>query len=525
MNPKLSEAWPALETLAAERRRIDSIFKADSQRAERCAIEHCGIRLDYSKTAITPEVLQSLIRLARDAGLPERMNAMLSGEHINTTEDRAVLHLALRDLDGALADKYGLDKHEAVLEQLSRMEKLSDDIRSGQWQGFSGKRIRHVVNIGIGGSDLGPKMVCEALRHLQSSELQVHFVSTIDETHLPNILRELNPEETLFSISSKTFTTQETMYNARGARRWVLDHYSDSGAIASHFIAVSSNTSAAVEFGIAEQNLLSFWEWVGGRYSLWSTIGFPICAAIGFAQFEELLRGAHGLDTHFFTAEFDNNLPVILALCGIWHNNFCAHHSLGVIPYNDALGLLPMYLQQLDMESNGKSVDLDGNPVNYATGPVVWGQSGSNGQHAFFQLLHQGTDVIPLEFVFAVNTETDNHEQHCALLGNMLAQSNALMRGEDAEDDQPHLHYAGDKPSISLALDKLTPMRLGALIALYEHKVFTQGVIWNINSFDQWGVQLGKRLATQIGTDFSRPNTEMDASTQATIAWIHERLS
>ncbi|MEM8500868.1 MAG: glucose-6-phosphate isomerase [Pseudomonadota bacterium] len=525
MNPRQSKAWAALEKQAAKRSRIDSIFESDPQRAERCTIENGGIRLDYSKTAITTDVLQSLIRLANDAGVAERMNAMLCGQHINTTEDRAVLHIALRDIDGALAGKYGTDKHKAVLEQLSRMQRLSDDIRSGEWQGFSGKRIRHVVNIGIGGSDLGPKMVCEALRHLQSSEIQVHFASTIDETHLPNILHELDPEETLFSISSKTFTTQETMYNARNARQWVLDHFSDVDAIASHFIAVSSNTQAAVEFGIAEQNLLSFWEWVGGRYSLWSTIGFPICAAVGFARFEELLRGAHALDAHFFTAEFDNNIPLILALCGIWHNNFCAHHSLGVIPYNDALGLLPMYLQQLDMESNGKSVDLDGNEVNYATGPLVWGQSGSNGQHAFFQLLHQGTNVIPLEFVFAVNAEIGSQEQHRALLGNMLAQSNALMRGENADVDKRHLFYSGDKPSISLALDQLTPARLGALIALFEHKVFVQGAIWNINSFDQWGVQLGKRLATQIGTDFSRPNTDMDSSTQATIAWIHERMS
>ncbi|MFK7730483.1 MAG: glucose-6-phosphate isomerase, partial [Pseudomonadales bacterium] len=435
MNPKQSAAWFALETLGLSRSRIDSIFDADLQRAERCTIENCGIRLDYSKTAITEDVMRHLIDLARDTGVPERMKAMLGAEHINTTENRAVLHLALRDLDGKLANHYGMEKHEAVLQQLSRMQQLSDDIRSGQWRGFSGKRIRHVVNIGIGGSDLGPKMVCEALRHLQSSEIQVHFASTIDETHLPNILRTLDPEETLFSISSKTFTTQETMYNARGARQWVLEHYSDSDAIARHFIAVSSNTAAAVEFGIAEQNLLSFWEWVGGRYSLWSTIGFPICVALGFARFEELLRGANEMDTHFFTEEFEINLPVVLALCGIWHNNFCGHHSLGVIPYNDALGLLPMFLQQLDMESNGKSVDLDGNPVTYATGPVVWGQSGSNGQHAFFQLLHQGTGVIPLEFVFAVNTETDNQEQHRALLGNMLAQSNALMQGEQANDD------------------------------------------------------------------------------------------
>lgn len=525
MNPKQSKAWAALEKKAENRPGIASIFESDPQRAARCTLEHCGIRLDYSKTTITEDVLQSLLSLAIDVGVPDRMNAMLNGEHINTTEDRAVLHIALRDIDGVLADKYGADKHKAVLEQLSRMERLSDEIRSGQWRGFSGKRIRHVVNIGIGGSDLGPKMVCEALRHLQSPELQVHFASNVDETHLPNILRELDPEETLFSISSKTFTTQETMYNARNARQWVLDHYSDSDAIASHFIAVSSNTRAAVEFGIAEQNLLSFWEWVGGRYSLWSTIGFPICAAIGYARFEELLRGAHALDAHFFTAEFEQNLPLILAVCGIWHNNFCAHHSLGVIPYNDALGLLPMYLQQLDMESNGKSVDLEGNAVTYATGPVVWGQSGSNGQHAFFQLLHQGTDVIPLEFVFAVNVETANQEQHRALLGNMLAQSNALMRGEQAAEAQPHLHYAGDKPSISVGLDQLTPASLGALIALFEHKVFVQGAIWNINSFDQWGVQLGKRLANQIGTDFSRPNAEMDSSTQATIAWIHERMS
>lgn len=525
MNPEHCKSWPALQAFASQRQRIESIFATEPNRVQACVHEHCGLRLDYSKTTITAEVMRALLQLARETGVAERMNAMLDGQHINTTEDRAVLHIALRDLDGRFAARYGLKKHQAVLEQLARMRELSGRIRSGQWRGFSGKRIRHVVNIGIGGSDLGPKMVCEALRHLQTPEIKVHFASTIDETHLPNILQYLDPEETLFSVSSKTFTTQETMYNARNARQWILDHFLDSKAIARHFIAVSSNTEAAVEFGIEEQNLLSFWEWVGGRYSLWSTIGFPICAAIGYAHFENLLRGAHSLDTHFFTAEFENNLPILLALCGVWHNNFCNHHSLGVIPYNDALGLLPMYLQQLDMESNGKSVRLDGEAVTYATGPVVWGQSGSNGQHAFFQLLHQGTDVIPLEFVFAVHTDTNNPEQHRALLGNMLAQSNALMRGEHADSMHKHLQYAGNKPSISIALDQLTPARLGALIALYEHKVFVQGAIWNINSFDQWGVQLGKRLANQIGTDFSRPNPDVDASTQATIAWVHDQLN
>lgn len=523
--PTSHASWNELVKLAARSHRISDLFERDSARAEHFCAEQGGLRLDYSKTLIDEAVRGQLIQLAEDCGLAGAMQAMRSAEHINRTEDRAVLHIALRDVEAALASDYGDEVHRLVSGQLARIETLSTQIRSGEWRGHTGKRIKHLVNIGIGGSDLGPKMVCEALRDQQHAALQVHFASNVDDTHLPHILRDCDPEETLFSISSKTFTTQETMCNARLARQWLLDHYATETAIAKHCIAVTTNTEAAVAFGIAEQNLLSFWDWVGGRFSLWSSIGFPIAAALGYPQFAELLAGAHSMDAHFFSADFDRNLPVLLGLCGIWHNNFCAQHSLGVIPYNDALSLLPMYLQQLDMESNGKSIDIDGEPVDYATGPIVWGQNGSNGQHAFFQLLHQGTSTVPLEFIVALNPNSAHPEQHRILLSNLLAQANAFMCGEPAETGKPYTDYPGNKPSLCIALDQLNAFNLGALIALYEHKIFVQGVIWNLNSFDQWGVQLGKRLANEIGTDFSAPPATLDASTRALMAWADRKLS
>ncbi len=526
--PEVSDAWHELQYLSkkASAKSIASLFDDDSSRAKSFSISSENMLVDFSKTTLTNDVRRQLLALAKHCQLETKREAMFAGEKINVTEERAVLHIALRDLSGQFKAAYGEEIAGQVATELKKIESLSEKIRSGEWLGHNGKRIRHVVHIGIGGSDLGPKMVCDALREHQSDDLKVHFVSNVDETHLANVLKGLSPDETLFSISSKTFTTQETMYNANAARDWFLDHVPDESAIASHFVAVSTNTKTATEFGIAEENLLTFWDWVGGRYSLWSSIGFPIAVALGFGVFRELLEGAHEMDRHFYSAELSDNMPVMLALVGIWHRNFMKHDSLAVIPYNDALSLLPMYLQQLDMESNGKSVDIDGRTVSYDTGPIVWGQNGSNGQHAFFQLLHQGTSIVPLEFVVALNPSAgeDKAEQHRVLLSNLLAQSSALMTGAKAEPGRLFTEYDGSKPSALIALSELSPSNLGALIALYEHKVFVQGAVWNINSFDQWGVQLGKKMANAIGTDFTESASEFDASTQANMAGMESHL-
>lgn len=513
-----------LQALAAKKLPISTLFESDPQRFERFSLEACGLLFDPAKTSINDDVRTALIALAEQMQLPEWRKAMYSGEPINDTEGRAVLHIALRDRTRAFSGMYGDSIAQQVQAELDNMRALSEQLRSQQWLGFTGKPIRNVVNIGIGGSDLGPKMICEALRAYQDSPITVRFVSSVDETHLLNELKDCDPAETLFSVSSKTFTTQETMTNAHAARRWLLQALDDDAAIARHFIAVTTNNDEAEKFGIARKNMLTFWDWVGGRYSLWSSIGFPIAVALGFERFEALLNGAHAMDRHFYEAELGQNMPVQLALTGIWHNNFLGHHSLAVIPYNDSLELLPPFLQQLDMESNGKTVSRAGERIDYATGPVVWGQSGSNGQHAFFQLLHQGSELVPIEFVTALNDTSETLSQHRILLSNMLAQANAFMAGQSAEAGKPFTQYDGDKPSVNILLDALTPERLGALIALYEHKVFVQGVVWGVNSYDQWGVQLGKKLANSIGTDFSSPDTALDASTKGLMAWIEQRI-
>jgi glucose-6-phosphate isomerase len=517
-------AHAKLQSLAAAKKPIKQLFESDPQRFERLSIEACGLLFDPAKTSITTDVRAALTALADEMQLNTWRESMFSGEAINDTEDRAVLHIALRDRSGAFAELYGADIKAQVQGELDKMRSLSDTLRSQQWLGFTGKPIRHVVNIGIGGSDLGPKMVCEALRAYQDSPLTVRFVSSVDETHLLNELKACDPEETLFTVSSKTFTTQETMTNAHAARRWLLQALGDEAAIARHFIAVTTNNEEAARFGIAADNMLTFWDWVGGRYSLWSSIGFPIAIALGFERFEALLAGAHAMDQHFYHSAAEENMPIQLAMTGVWHNNFLGHHSLAVIPYNDALELLPPFLQQLDMESNGKTVSRSGERIDYATGPVVWGQSGSNGQHAFFQLLHQGSEIVPIEFVTALNKDSETVGQHRILLSNMLAQANAFMAGQTAEEGKPYTQYDGDKPSVNILMDALTPERLGALIALYEHKVFVQGVVWGINSYDQWGVQLGKKLANSIGTDFTAPDAALDASSKGLMAWIEQRL-
>ncbi len=519
-------AWQQLEQLASasKKQRISDYFSAESERAQTLRIEAGGILADFSKTKINAAVRSQLLALAEQSPLQEKRAAMFAGEEINNTEHRAVLHIALRDLKQEFAHLYGADKAQLVAAEQTKIARVSARIRQREWLGFGGTPIRHVVNIGIGGSDLGPKMVCEALRSGSDDNVNLHFVSNVDETHLPHTLRHLSPEETLFIVSSKTFTTQETLLNGHAAKRWVVQHFADEAAVGAHFIAVTANPQAASAFGIQLDNMLTFWDWVGGRYSLWSSIGLPIAIALGYEAFSDLLAGAHAMDQHFLSAACGENLPVMLALAGIWHVNFQQMQSLAVIPYNDALSLLPMYLQQLDMESNGKSVDIHGRDIGYPTGPVLWGQNGSNGQHAFFQLLHQGRVEVPLELIAALSPKAEDLAQHRALLTNMLAQSSAFMTGAAAPEGQPYLHYPGDRPSVTLLLEELTAHNLGALLALYEHKIFVQGVIWNVNSFDQWGVQLGKQLAGELGTDFANPPNQFDPSTRSLMRWIHARL-
>ncbi len=440
---------------------------------------------------------------------------MFTGQKINTTEDRAVLHVALRNRSNRPILVDGKDVMPEVNRVLDHMRQFSDAIRNGSWLGYTGQRISDVVNIGIGGSDLGPVMVTEALKPYSKRDLRVHFVSNVDGTHLAETIRDLNPETTLFIVASKTFTTQETLTNAHSARKWFLAKAKDEKAIARHFVALSTNAADVTKFGIDTANMFGFWDWVGGRYSLWSAIGLPIAVSIGFANFEELLTGAHVMDEHFRQAPHATNLPVILALIGIWYNDFFNAQTEAILPYDQYMHRFPAYFQQGDMESNGKSVQRDGTPCDYQTGPILWGEPGTNGQHAFYQLIHQGTKLIPCDFLAPIETQNPMGEHHAILLSNFFAQTEALMKGktpdevraelkgsklspEDLEKLVPQKMFPGNRPTNSILFRKLTPRTLGMLIAMYEHKIFTQGVIWNINSFDQWGVELGKQLAKAI---------------------------
>lgn len=503
----LIEHWKQLQPT-----HMRELFAHNPARFEQLSISSCGILLDYSKNRIIAESMDLLLRLARAVDVPGWVDRMFAGEAINCTEGRAVLHTALRNRSNRPVLLDGQDVMPEVNLVLGQMERFAGQLRGGEWKGYSGRRITDVVNIGIGGSNLGPLMVCEALRHYQSPDMQVHFVSNVDATHLVETLKHLDPETTLFIVASKTFTTQETITNARAARRWCLAALKDEAAIARHFVAVSTNTAAVSEFGIDTDNMFVFWDWVGGRYSLWSAIGLPIAVAVGMDRFYELLSGAHAMDEHFRTAELEQNMPVILALLGIWYANFAGAATHAVLPYDQYLRLLPDYLQQTDMESNGKRVTRDGQVVDYTTGPVVWGAAGTDGQHAFYQLIHQGTQMIPADFIVPVQSHNELGDQHEKLLANCLAQSEALMKGKTAAEAQaelrasglnpqrvaellPHKVFPGNSPTNTLLIDKLTPQRLGSLLALYEHKIFVQGVIWGINSFDQWGVELGKQLA------------------------------
>ncbi len=539
--PQVAESatWQAL--LAQQKRmsmvHLRDLFARDPDRFARYSLEFEDILFDYSKNLIDDRTLALLMDLMREAGLAEMIEAMFEGHKINVTEERAVLHIALRNRKSRRIEVDGENVMPAVNLVLAKMGRFSEAVRSGAWQGFTGQPITDVVNIGIGGSDLGPKMVTEALRPYTRTDLRVHFVSNVDASDMVETLKRCRPESTLFLIASKTFTTQETMANAAAARQWLLAELGDEKAVARHFVALSTNRDRVIEFGIDPDNMFEFWDWVGGRYSLWSAIGLSIAIAIGMEHFEALLAGAHAVDEHFRTAPFEKNIPVLMAALGIWYNNFWGAESHAILPYDHYLQHFPAYFQQGDMESNGKSVTRRGEPVEVSTGPIIWGQPGTNGQHAFYQLIHQGTKLIPCDFLAAAQSHNPVGQHHSILLSNFLAQTEALMKGRTPDEARAELvaqgvsgaaldlltaakTFAGSKPTNSFLYKKLTPFTLGSLIALYEHKIFTQGIVWQINSFDQMGVELGKQLANQILPELagSEPVTGHDSSTNGLIA-------
>ncbi len=536
--------WKDLERHYAVARgwRMRDLFAADPERGRRFVIEACGLYLDYSKNIATEETMRLLRALAEAAGWTRMRDAMYAGEKINVTEGRAVLHVALRNLSGAPIMVDGVDVMPGVRDVLSRMRRFSERVRSGEWKGHTGRPIRSIVNIGIGGSDLGPAMVTEALKPYADGPVP-HFVSNVDGTHITEVLKRVDLEETLFIVASKTFTTQETMTNAGTARQRLLERFGGAReAVGRHFVAVSTNAKAVSAFGIDVENMFGFWDWVGGRYSLWSAIGLPIVLAIGYERFEELLAGAHQMDAHFRDAPAEGNLPLTLALLGVWYNNFFGAQSHGLMPYDQYLHRFAAYFQQGDMESNGKSVDREGRPVEWQTGPIVWGEPGTNGQHAFFQLIHQGTKLVPCDFLAPARSQNPIGDHHRKLLANFFAQTEALMKGRSAAEVEAemraggaseaqiralvaHRTFAGNRPTNTILFERLTPRILGSLIALYEHKIFVQGVIWNVNSFDQWGVELGKQLAGAILAELERGERgeavrlDHDSSTNTLIRW------
>jgi glucose-6-phosphate isomerase len=509
-------AWQALEEHYRQIRDVHlrRLFAEDPRRGEHFTTEAVGLYLDYSKNRITDETLRLLVRLADECGLHARIDAMFSGEKINVTERRAVLHIALRAPSDEVIMVDGQNVVPQVHAVIDKMADFSNRVRSGGWRGHTGRRIRNIVNIGIGGSDLGPVMAYEALRYYSDRDLTCRFVSNIDGTDFAEATRDLDPEETLFIVSSKTFTTIETMTNARTAREWALRTLGDEQAVAKHFVAVSTNAAEVAKFGIDTANMFEFWDWVGGRYSYDSAIGLSLMIAIGSDHFREMLGGFHAMDEHFRTAPFERNLPVLLGLIGLWYDDFFGAETVAILPYDQYLGRLPSYLQQLDMESNGKSVDLEGQRVNYQTGPIIWGQPGTNGQHAYYQLIHQGTKLIPCDFIGFNHTLNPLGDHHDLLMANLFAQTEALAFGKTADEVRaegipdfqvPHRTFEGNHPTNTILAERLTPRLLGTLVALYEHKVFTQGTIWHINSFDQWGVELGKALALRIIPELQAP--------------------
>ncbi|WP_411993441.1 glucose-6-phosphate isomerase [Agarivorans sp. DSG3-1] len=518
INPTTTQAWKALQAHFETQKEVQlsELFAADSDRFNRFSVSfNEQILLDYSKNFITEDTMQQLLALAKETKLDSAIKAMFSGEKINQTEGRAVLHTALRNRSNTPVMVDGEDVMPGVNAVLEKMKGFCAKIHSGEWKGYTGKSIISIVNIGIGGSDLGPVMITEALGAYKLEHITTHFVSNVDGTHIAETLKQVDPETTLFLVASKTFTTQETMTNAHSARDWFLAAASDEAHVAKHFAALSTNGKAVAEFGIDTDNMFEFWDWVGGRYSSWSAIGLSVALTVGFDNFIELLDGAHAMDKHFAETELEQNLPVILALLGIWYNNFYGAESVSILPYDQYMHRFAAYFQQGDMESNGKNVDRNGNPVDYQTGPIIWGEPGTNGQHAFYQLIHQGTKLIPCDFIAPAQTYNPLSDHHSKLMSNFFAQTEALAFGKSRETVEaelvaagksaaevaelaPFKVFTGNKPTNSILVKKITPYSLGAMVAMYEHKIFVQGIIWNIFSFDQWGVELGKQLANQI---------------------------
>src|SRR5450830_134019 len=516
------------------------LFAQNPKRFEEFSLESTGLLFDYSKHRITHETMALLLELAREVNIESWRDRMFSGEEINFTEKRAVLHTALRNRSNKPVLVDGKDVMPEVNRVLQQMRSFSERVRNGKWLGYTGKKITDIVNIGIGGSDLGPVMVCDALKPYASKDIRAHFVSNIDGAHLIRALEQCKPETTLFIVASKTFTTQETMTNAQSARKWFLQSAVDQAHVAKHFVALSTNAKAVSEFGIDTANMFEFWDWVGGRYSLWSAIGLSIAIYVGMDNFEDLLAGGHEMDEHFKTAPLEQSLPVIMALIGIWYNNFFHVDTTAILPYDQGMARFPAYLQQADMESDGKFIDREGKRVNYKTGSVIWGEAGTNGQHAFYQLIHQGTQIIPCDFLMPMHSHykvgTNGNTHHKILLANFLAQTQSLMLGKTTEQARaelekqglsgealetllPHKTFEGNRPTTSILFDTLTPNTLGKLIALYEHKIFVQGMIWNINSFDQWGVEYGKQIAQEILPQLTSAEvvTDFDSSTNGLI--------
>jgi glucose-6-phosphate isomerase len=516
---------------------LRTLFAGDPDRARRLSIDVGPLHVDYSKNRVTDETLKLLVALADRRGVAQARDRMFAGERINTTENRSVLHVALRNRSNRPILVDGADVMPAVNAVLAKMKSFVERVQAGTWTGHTGKQVTDIVNIGIGGSDLGPVMVTEALKHYWHPRLRPHFVSNVDGTHIAETLKRLDPATTLFIIASKTFTTQETLTNARTARAWLVEKLGSEAAVARHFVAVSTASAEVSKFGIDTANMFEFWDWVGGRYSLWSAIGLPIACMVGMARFEELLAGAGRMDEHFRTAPLAQNVPVVLGLLGVWYTDFFGAETHAVLPYDQYLHRLPAYLQQADMESNGKGVDKSGNRItDYATGPVVWGEPGTNGQHAFYQLIHQGTRLVPADFIAPARSHNPVGDHHRILMANFFAQTEALMRGKTADEVRaemlaagmpkdkvealvPHRTFTGNRPTTSILVDELTPESLGMLVAMYEHEIFVQGVIWDVNSFDQWGVELGKQLANKILPELAGDAkvTTHDSSTNALI--------
>jgi glucose-6-phosphate isomerase len=538
VNPTKTKSWKKLKEhyRVMKNRSMLDLFRQDPKRSSRFSVRFEDVLVDYSKNIMTKETFRLLLGLARECKLKEAIERMFTGDEINETEGRAVLHVALRNCSNSPIHVNGSDVMPEVNAVLGQMKRFSDAVISGDWKGYKGKTITDIVNIGIGGSDLGPLMVTEALRPYWKPHLRPHFVSNVDGTHIVETLKTLSPETTLFIIASKTFTTQETMTNALTARKWFLDSAKSQSLVKHHFVAISTNEAEVKKFGIAPENMFRFWDWVGGRYSLWSAIGLSIACTIGFEHFVEILEGAHAMDIHFRETPFEENIPVLLALIGVWYNNFFGVQTEAILPYDQYMHRFPAYFQQGNMESNGKSVDRSGREVRYQTGPIIWGEPGTNGQHAFYQLIHQGTKLIPCDFIAPAISHNPVGDHHEILLSNFFAQTEALMRGKKTEevlkelrqsgmsDEEikrvlPYRVFKGNRPTNSILAKKMTPRTLGSLIAMYEHKIFAQGVIWNVFSFDQWGVELGKQLASRILPELKeeKESTSHDASTNGLI--------